>query len=129
MTARATRSATPSRVVFLVGAAALVVAPAAPAGSQEAAPDPPGPSTADVALCWGLLGGEVGAMPARPANWRGGDPDPPTSAPPPDLVPRPNLLIAGLGEITASGWQSKRVGDKRRRGRQELAPNGLRRSW
>ena len=128
MTARATRSAKPGSIAALVGAAAVVVALATPAGAQEATPKPPGPSTADVALCWGLLGGGGGAMLAA-YNWRGGDPDRPTSAPPPDLVSRPNLLMAGLGGIAVSVWQSKRVGDKRRRARLELAPSGVRLSW
>lgn len=48
-------------------------------------------------------------------NWRGGDPDWPTTAPPPDLVSWPNLLMAGAAAVVASVWQCKRVGGKRRR--------------
>ena len=111
MTARATRSAKPGSIAALVGAAALVVALATPASAQEATPDPLGPSTADVALCWGLLGGGGGGAMLAAYNWRGGDPDRPTSTPPPDLVSRPNLLIAGTGAIAVSVWQCKRVGE------------------
>lgn len=128
MTPRATRCAEPGRIEALVGAAALVVALATPAGAEEATPDPPAPSTTEVALCWGLLGGAAAAMLAA-YNWRGGDPDRPTSAPPPDLVSRPNLLITGVGAIVVSVWQCKRVGDKRRRARLELAQSGIRLSW
>ena len=128
MTARATRSAKPGSIAALVGAAALVVALATPAGAQEAALDPRGPTTADVALCWGLLAGGVGAILAA-YNWQGGDPDRTPPPPPPDLVSRPNLLIIGMGGVVASVWQCKRVGDKRRRARLELELSGIRLSW
>ena len=128
MTVRAPRGAKPGRIAAIVSAAALLVALATPACAQQETPAPPEPSTAEVALCWGLLGGGAGAMLAA-YNWRGGDPDRPTTAPPPDLVSRPNLLIAGLVGVTAAVWQCKRVGDKRRRARLELVPSGVRLSW
>ena len=108
--------------------AVLLVALTTTASAQPAASHAPGPSTADVALCWGILGGGAGAMLAA-YNWRGGDPDRPTSAPPPDLVSWPNLLMAGAGPVAVGVWQCKRVGDKRRRARLELAPGGIRLSW
>lgn len=106
----------------------MLVALATPVGAQSAASRPSKPGAAEVALCWSLLGGGVGAMLAA-YNWRGGDPNRPTSAPPPDLVSRPNLLMAGAGTVAVGVWQCKRVGDKRRGARLELAPSGIRLSW
>ena len=128
MTVRATRGAKLGRIAALVCAAALLVALATPASARQETPAPAEPTAAEVALCWGLMGGGVGAILAA-YNWRGGDPDRPPTAPPPDLVSRPNLLVAGLAGIVVSVWQCKRVGDKRRRARLELAPSGVRLSW
>ena len=109
-------------------ATTLLVALATTTSAQSTALRPGGPGAAEVALCWGMLAGGVGAMLAA-YNWRGGDPDRPTTAPPPDLVSHPNLLIAGAGAVAVSVWQCKRVGDKRRRARLELSPSGIRISW
>ena len=128
MTVRATRGARLRRIQALAGAAVLLVALTTPAGAQSAASRPNDPGAAEVALCWSLLGGGIGAMLAA-YNWRGADPNRPPSAPPPDLVSRPELLMAGAGIIAVGAWQCKRVGDKRRRARLELAPSGIRLSW
>ena len=111
-----------------VVAAARLVALAPPAGPRPADSAPPGPSAAEVTLCWGLLGAGVAAVLAA-YNWRGGDPDRPPSAPPLDLVSGENMLVAGLGGVAVSVWQRKRVGDKRRRARLRLTPGGVQISW
>ena len=84
-----------------VATAVSLVALTTTASAQPAASHAHGPSTAEVALCWGLLGRGVGPMPAA-YNWRGGAPDRPTSVPRPDLVSWPNPLVAGAGAVAGS---------------------------
>ena len=81
MTVRAPRGAKPGRIAAIVSAAALLVAFTTPASAQQETPAPQEPTAAEVALCWGLLGGGAGAGAMLAAdNWRVGDPGRPPPA-------------------------------------------------